>query len=232
VRELVERDALMWRWVQGVSPARLLEDPLPEPMRARLAAVRAAGWDARLLDLTLDVLPVALCALRRPGRLALGMSCAADIVTAAARALEESAMFAFVGHPRAALADPAAVVTPMDHIALHQHPDHAPTHAFLLDPPASVDPRDVPVVAEPLAEVVGERVTGDVTVVAFDVPAVRPFLAVRAVAPGLVPIAFHHDREPLGHARLAAPVVALDGRRLGRSLDLREAGPIVPHPFP
>ena len=67
---------------------------------------------------------------------------------------------------------------------------------------------------------------------AYDAPVVRPFRVVRAIVPGLVPVSFGWDQEPLGLARLAAPVRTRDGRELGRRLDLREAGPVLPHPFP
>jgi hypothetical protein len=73
-------------------------------------------------------------------------------------------------------------------------------------------------VHEPLFVDLGSRVT-------------HPFAVVRAFVPGLVPISFGYDREPLGMSRLAEPKRSIDGRLLGRRLDLGRAGPIMPHPF-
>ena len=229
--ELIERDALMWHWVQRVVPRRLIEDPLPEPIRARLRAVRDAGWEPVLADLTLDTVPVVVCLLRAPGRLAIGLAAARTVDRAADKALGESLMIGGVGaaHPLEGLADPEAVHSPEDHLALHHHPDHAPSHEFLFAGDR-VAPREIPAPAEPLSELLAP--IGEPLYVAYDAPAVRPFQVVRALVPGLVPISFGWDHEPLGLPRLAAPVRTRDGRALGRQLDLREAGPVLPHPFP
>ena len=82
----------MWHWVQGVAPRRLAEAPLPEPTRDRLAAVRAAGWEPVFANLGLDTVPVVLCLLRAPGRLALGLAAARNVADAAAKALGEGLM--------------------------------------------------------------------------------------------------------------------------------------------
>ena len=221
----------MWHWVQGVAPRRLAEAPLPEPTRDRLAAVRAAGWEPVLADLGLDTVPVVLCLLRAPGRLALGLAAARNVADAAAKALGEGLMIGRMGaeNPLAALADPEAVRSPEDHLALHHHPDHAPAHEFLFAG-EEVDSREIAAPDEPLAELLAS--VGEPLFVAYDAPVVRPFRVVRAIVPGLVPVSFGWDQEPLGLARLAAPVRTRDGRELGRRLDLREAGPVLPHPFP
>jgi thiazole/oxazole-forming peptide maturase SagD family component len=229
--ELVERDALMWHWIQQVTPRRLTEAPLPEPVRDQLAAVRAVGWEPFLLDLSLDTVPVVLALLRRGERLAIGLSAARRVEPAAAKALGEALMIGRldVDEPLAPVADPAAVTTPEDHLALHHHPDHAHAHRFLLAGD-EVDPRELAAPDEPLAELV--RPIGEPLFVRFDAPAVRPFVVVRALVPGIVPITFGHDLEPLGLRRAAAPIRTRDGRTLGGELDLRETGPLLPHPFP
>jgi hypothetical protein len=68
-------------------------------------------------------------------------------------------------------------------------------------------------------------------VVDLTTPRSQPFHVARAVVPGLVPIAFGHDREPLGMPLLARPRRGPDGARLGRELDLATAGPLPLHPF-
>ena len=77
-----------------------------------------------------------------------------------------------------------------------------------------------------LAAAIGEPVTVDLTS-----PATHPFHVVRVLVPGMIPISFGYDREPLGMPRLGEPKATHDGRTVGRSIDLERAGPIEPHPF-
>jgi thiazole/oxazole-forming peptide maturase SagD family component len=232
LRELIERDALMWRWIQRVPPARLAEAALSDEARHRLAALRRRGWEVDLVDLTLDLLPVAMCAMRRPGQLGLGMGCARSTIHATERALEECLMITWMGKDRGVepINDPTVVRAPSDHLALHHDPEHAATHAFLFECHDEVDPRDLPTPEEPLPELV--RPIGETLLVEHAVPQVRPFRVIRALVPGLVPISFGYDREPLGLPRLARPITTRVGRTIGDHLDLSSAGPILPHPFP
>ena len=73
---------------------------------------------------------------------------------------------------------------------------------------------------------IGEPLTVDLSS-----PAIKPLHAARALVPGLIPISFGWDREPLGMPLLARPRTAADGRLLGSQLDLTTAGPLTPHPF-
>ena len=232
LRELIERDALMWRWIQRVPPARVAEAPLSDEARHRLAALRRQGWEVDLLDLTLDLLPVAMCAMRRRGQLGLGMGSARSTIHAAERALEECLMITWMGEGRKLepIGDPSLVRTPGDHLALHHDPEHAASHAFLFACRDEVDPRDLPAPEEPLPELV--RPIGEALLIEHAVPQVRPFRVVRALVPGLVPISFGYDREPLGLPRVARPITTRAGRTIGDHLDLSSAGPILPHPFP
>ena len=231
LRELIERDAMMWRWVQRVPPAHIAEGSLPEAARRRLAAVRQQGWQVDLLDLTLDLLPVAMCAMRRTGQLSLGLGCSRSASTAALRVLEECVMIALSSEAGPdPIGDPTAVRTPTDHLALHHDPVHAAGHQFLFESADEIDPRDVAAPEESLPQVV--RHVGETVVIDYAVPQVRPFLVVRALVPGLVPISFGYDREPLGLPRLGDPITTRDGRTIGHHLDLSATGPILPHPFP
>jgi thiazole/oxazole-forming peptide maturase SagD family component len=230
--ELIERDAMMWRWIQRVPPARVAEAPLSEDCRDRLAALRRQGWRVDLCELTLDLLPVVMCAMRPPGRLGLGMGCGRSTVQAAERAFEECLMITWMGKDQdpEPISDPHLVSSPTDHLALHHDPEHAASHEFLFEGDAEVDPRDQPVPDEPLPELLSS--VGEVVLIEHTVPHVRPFRVVRALVPGLVPISFGYDREPLGLPRLAEPIVTRAGATIGRRLDLSSVGPIVPHPFP
>ena len=176
--ELIERDAMMWRWIQQVAPARILEGSLSDEARGGLAALRRDRWDVDLFDMTVDLLPAAMGVMRRDGQLGLGLGCARSGVAAAERALHECQMItlAGLGGPEP-LADPTAVRLPEDHLALHHHPDHAPGHEFFFASRDEVDPREIPVPEEPLVELV--RPIGETVFVEHDVPQVEPFRVVR-----------------------------------------------------
>jgi hypothetical protein len=160
------------------------------------------------------------------------MGCGRSMLRAAKRAFDESLMITWAGRNGGLepISDPRLVRTPTDHLALHHDPEHAASHEFLFEREDEIDPHDAPVPQEPLPELV--RPVGEVVLVEPTVPHVRPFRVVRALAPGLVPISFGYDREPLGLPRLAQPITTRAGATIGKCLDLSSAGPIVPHPFP
>ena len=104
--------------------------------------------------------------------------------------------------------------------------------AFLLAGPETVELAEVAGAGGPLLESVraldgvGEPLRVDLTT-----PRTAPFSVVRVIAPGLIPISFGYDSEPLGMSRLARPRRTADGRLVGAEIDLDRSGPLVPHPF-
>jgi hypothetical protein len=126
------------------------------------------------------------------------------------------------------------VRSPADHEALYRgSAGSAAAAAFLHGGAASKELGDVHGAGAPIAEglrAIGDPV-GEPALVELTTPRSRPFSVVRALVPGLVPISFGHDREPLGMPLLARPRRTADGVSLGRELDLATAGPLAPHPF-
>jgi thiazole/oxazole-forming peptide maturase SagD family component len=231
LNELIERDAFMWHWVQGVSRERIDAASLPAALRSRLAALEPEGFEARLINVTLETRPVVLCALLRDGGLFAGAACHADATLAAAKALSEALLLATtIG----ADLDPSSVQReevrgPLDHARLHRQADMAAENRFLVSSTETIGIGEIGALPGSAADVV--RPVGELLIVDLGSVATDPFGVVRALVPGLVPISFGYDREPLGMARLAEPKRTLDGRVLGKRLDLGRAGPLVPHPF-
>jgi thiazole/oxazole-forming peptide maturase SagD family component len=229
--ELIERDAFMWTWVQGISRERIATDSLPERVRRRIAQAQAKGLDVALVNLTLDLAPVVLCAVYDEHWLQLGAASDPDPGIAAWKALDEAIGILSVSRSGGPLDVPAEeVATPVDHLRFNQTPERRAEIAFLYSSPETVDVRELPRLDRPIDETlqtVGTPLTIDLTV-----PAARPFWIVRVLVPGLVPITFGYDREPLGMPRVAEPKMTLDGRRLGSRLDLADAPVMLPHPFP
>jgi ribosomal protein S12 methylthiotransferase accessory factor len=230
--ELIERDAFMWTWVQRVSRERIDPAGLPDETRAHLRAARESGWEATLVNLTLDLKPVVLCALeeRDGDGISVGTAAAQRPGEAAAKAVLEAITVLWADH--SVLSEPielADVSTPIDHLRCHRRADAREARAFLLASGEEIAVEDVRCAEGPVEQCVAA--VGDPLFVDLSSPTTRPFAVVRAFVPGLVPIAFGYDGEPLGMRRLAEPVVTPDGRELGRSLPLGEAEPIMPHPF-
>jgi ribosomal protein S12 methylthiotransferase accessory factor len=230
ISELVERDAFTWTWVQRVGRELIEEGSLPSELRARVAALTARGHSVAFVNLTLDLLPVIACAVHSESRLGITLACDPDAATAARRAFDEgSGLLDVAARGRLESVPVSEVRSPEHHAALYDgDPDRVAGAAFFWSSHDRMSLAEVAPPGDPL-ERAGEGsgfVTVDLTTASS-----APFHVARAVAPGLVPISFGYDREPLGMPALAEPRATHDGRTLGAHLDLAEAGPLDPHPF-
>jgi ribosomal protein S12 methylthiotransferase accessory factor len=228
--ELIERDAFMWTWVQRVSRELLEPDSLSPDLLERVRKLERDGVTVSFVNLTLDTAPVILCVASGPARLQLGCSCHPDAAAAAAKAFSEAARQTSFGRSVHEPIEGTEVATPTDHLRFHQSEARRPDHEFLFASSDRISTADVTGVPAPLEEAV--RVVGDPLFADLSHPSARPFVVARALVPGLVPISFGWDREPLGMPRLARPVRLGDGRTIGKALHLNRIGPIMPHPFP
>jgi ribosomal protein S12 methylthiotransferase accessory factor len=227
LRELVERDAFMWTWLQRLSRERVAASSLPGRIVDRAGELATAGMRVEFVNLTLETDPVILCAITDGRSLALGAACRDDPGQAAEKSLDEATgLFLAPGDSRPL--EPRDVWSPHDHLLLYRE-RHLAEAEFLFGSPDVIGLGDVNG-ADDMIEValtqIGEPLTVDLSS-----PATRPFRVVRAVVPGLIPISFGWDREPLGMPLLGKPRTTADGRRLGAALDLTAAGPLMPHPF-
>jgi thiazole/oxazole-forming peptide maturase SagD family component len=231
--ELVERDAFMWTWIQRLARELVDVRTFPEEIRAGARTLQRHGLETALVNLTLETDPVLLCAIHDASSTALGAGCDRDPARAAMAAFREAAVTRLAVEPPAAELDTRSVATPEDHAALYRRGSAPEEARFLYSSAQRIALGEITGAAAPLAAAVaaiGEPVE-DPLFVDLSVPATRPFRVVRAIVPGLVPISFGFDREPLGMALLARPRNASADRKLGRELELGRAGPLTPHPF-
>jgi thiazole/oxazole-forming peptide maturase SagD family component len=230
LRELVERDHFMWTWVQGVSRERIDPRTLPADARELVALVEAAGHEVSVVNLSLDLHPVILCAAYSDSMLQLGCACHPDAGRAVVKAVEEAATGLDDERIEGAeVLEPRQVRGPLDHERFYRHPDRVAEAAFLFASAETIELADVPCFSEPIED--GLARIGAPLLVDLSSARTRPFHVVRTIVPGLIPISFGWDHEPLGVPRLAEPKTTADGRVLGRSLELADTGPILPHPF-
>jgi ribosomal protein S12 methylthiotransferase accessory factor len=230
LRELIERDAMMWTWVQGVSRERIEQRTLDGRVGDHVRALESGGWAVELLNLTLETKPVILCVMTRGAQAAVGAACHDDPAYAAGKAVVEASTTQWGKAPDLVSVQMEEVRTPLDHLRFHYGQDGADARAFLTASRDLIELREIR--GRPGSARAGLDEIGEVLVVDLSSPATRPFHVVRAFVPGLVPLTFGYDSEPLGLEALARPRVTVDGRVLGASLDLPRAGPIMPHPYP
>lgn len=228
--ELVERDAFMWTWIQHVTREQIDRKTAPPAATRWADALARRGWMTHWVNLTLESWPVILCCLVRPeGGLVVGTACRMSPADALLRATQE-AMVVALRFNVSRLGPIAAedVRHPIDHLRLwaNQPPEAA---EFLYSAETRVALDDLPSGASfehQLADVGIDVHFADLT---SDQTA--PFHVVRAFAPGLVPLTFGYDREPLGMAILGRPRRTSTGTSVGRALDLSDSRMSSPHPF-
>ena len=221
--EAIERDAFMWTWINQVAREHLHPEGLPDASTAWCNELRREGWTIHLVNLTLDLLPVVLAVARTERTLLLGAACRPTGAAAAHAAVREVAV-ASLHVPEARAIEPEAVATTDDHQALYIDSDHVTEASFLWNSSdiVEVDELSAGCADSPLtllAERIAEPVTVDLTSART-----RPVHVVRVIVPGLIPMSFGYDGEPLGIPRLSQGLVR--GHSVG-SMD----GPLLPHPF-
>ncbi len=230
--EVVERDAFVWHWLQRVSRERLEPKSLPDRERQLIGQIERQGLQVDLVNLTLETLPVVLCALTGESGLFLGCACRRDAPSAAAKALTEAYAVAWtelVGRPRPEPISAEQVRGPGDHLRFHRQSPARAGAEFLRSSPEAVKADEIEISRGPIADKVAPL--GEPLVIDLGSPATRPFHVVRALVPGAIPLTFGYDREPLGMPGLARPRTIRNGATVGGFIDMSRSGPIAPHPF-
>jgi ribosomal protein S12 methylthiotransferase accessory factor len=227
--ELVERDAFMWTWLQRLSRPSIATGSLPGPLRRAVAQVAGAGRTVRFVDLTLDTKPVVLCAVLGPTGHGLGTAAGDAPTAAAARAFAE-AVAGWTADPEPGRLPAAeAVRLPLDHRRWYGSPERREHAGFLWGGADEIGLDEVEWDERPVAEAVAG--VGEPLLVALGAAGRGPLRVVRALVPGLVPLTFGHDAEPLGMPRLRDPIATRSGRSVGRRLDAGALAALPPHPL-
>jgi len=233
IHELIERDAFVWTWIRRVSRERVSTRSVP-PDVARLADELARhGWSTAWVNLSLDTAPVILCCATHPSEgLAIGAASDTTAPAALRRATVEALILALrFRRGDAPLPAPADVRTPRDHLLLHRDPARRDAHGFLFAAGEEVELGDIPGSPGDGAERMLEEVGHPVVAADLTHAACAPFAVVRALAPGLLPLTFGFEHEPIGMLRARSGIRTRDGRLLGGA-PRSAGGDILPHPFP
>lgn len=245
VLEVVERDAFMIHWLNCLSPPHLnLDGITDDKTRAITSCVQESGYSLHVLDLTTDLeIPVVLAlGTREDGRkpaLILGAGASLDYKAALSRALSE--LYAATLAPTELWAlksplDQKDVTQLADHSRAYEHPNwlqhacflwasnqHVSRHTQAQSAPSWHD--SLSLLIERLAvhdhDIVGVDITG------ADVARHRLFV-VRAIVPGLQPLALGSKRRLGGRRVYEAPIRMGYRNAVTQEKDLNP----VPHCFP
>lgn len=231
-RELVERDAFMWTWIQRVSRERVAAGGISPDAARRRRILADHGWTTTWVNLSLDTYPVILCGLTHDLHgLMLGAACNPDPGAALDRATVEALVLALRFHADGR--EPPALTevrTPRDHLLLHRDPARWGDHGFLLAGPDEIELEDIPGGDGDDLEDLLDAAGCPPLATELTLPSSAPFRVVRALAPGLLPLTFGWSTEPTGMSRARRAGTTRDGRRVGREIDPHPEC-TIPHPF-
>ncbi len=243
VLELIERDAFMIHWLHRISPPLFDRGQLRGEAAAMVERIEEQGYTVVLADITTDLnVPVVLALgvheLRKRPALLVGAGASLDGARAlrhAVRELYAAATGIMENWELRQPLHPDEVVDLKDHSRAYEHPDWLPNASFLWAGSLTKEPPDAPSAESsprglrPLVEQLGRK-GHDVIGVDISTPEVARcgVRVVRAIVPGLQPLAFG-TRVRLGGRRLyEAPLRMDETRPVLTEADLNQA----PHCFP
>lgn len=239
VLELVERHAFMAVWLHGITTPAIEIGSMPTSIQQRIGALRNAGFTVVIKDFSFVGVPVVFVFAQSLERTMTRVgACAAYEPEAAldhALAEVESGITVQLGMKSKSPMLPAAVRTPADHALLYA----APKYFKVADRLAIFD--ETTTLHRVGAGCVGDwqslcdfLATHGLAILKFQLAdgvcqtglRATPSLAVtRAIIPGLIPISFGYDTEPLAASPLAMPASP-------RGRDVTDmTRPLFPHPF-
>lgn len=226
--EVVERDAFMRHWLAQTPGVTIPRSLLPHATQQRVAALQAAGCAITLQHLPSDFGHVALVAAQHAERhfTTMGTAAGRDLVGALENALEEleARVYAWLHGHVPSIAEPEQVTLTEHHFELYGHRKYFRRADRVLFPKAATQLEALPPSRpqETLAELVNVFAARALRPILVDITPTECFIdqgrtrldVVKAFVPGLLPISFGYQREPLGMVSRIHP------------------GSKFPHPFP
>jgi ribosomal protein S12 methylthiotransferase accessory factor len=226
--EVVERDAFMRHWLQQVPGKTLARAQFPKSIAARVNAIEATGCRISLQQLPSPWAHVALVSAQHTALhfTTMGTAAGADFVSALESALDEveARVYAWVHGHSPSIRKPEEVRTTEHHFELYGLKQHFQRANRVLFPQGSDTLRAVPrsLRIASANDLLRRFAVGKTDPVLIDITPRHchvdqgrtPLSVVKALVPGLLPISFGYQREPLGMVPRVHP------------------GSKFPHPFP
>lgn len=233
--ELVERDAFMIAWLNGLSMPHVPLRSIPGELARRVRAVEQVGYRVAIVDLTLDLTPVILVFAQSQELTATTVAAASalDIIAALDHALKEveSSVYCRIANGAAKAVPPRLVRFTYHHGALYEHPRYYHQADFLAASRVKLSISAIGTGApRTWDELLGRLSAMGTTLIAVDLPSRRPddLHIVKCFIPGLIPMSFGYGEEPCGMQRLY--VLPVERRLLAKSKSLEKLSKF-PHPY-
>ena len=138
IRELIERDAIMVWWLNRLSPPYINKSLLRKAERKIIKKIENCCYEVKILDLTLDLLPVCLAIARNKNKeqpyFFCGASCHENIRLAWRKALSELEHAVWNGLQKDVISiDAEQIYSPLDHEMYYLNPQNGITLDFLFE---------------------------------------------------------------------------------------------------
>jgi ribosomal protein S12 methylthiotransferase accessory factor len=224
--ELVERDAYLRSWLLQQPGLAMAARSLPAEVRQRVKVLEGLGCRVSLQQLPSPWASICVVYAQHESRhfTLVGAGARPGLLDAAAAAMDEMETLAYMNfnEPRVQRIRPKDARVPADHALLYTSPQYFRRADALLEPAGSVSFAKaaracgvrVPI-AQRLVDAGREVVVVDIAPPRSTIDQGRtPVTVLRALVPGLLPMCFGYNREPLG------------------SIDRFDPRGRFPHPFP
>ena len=233
--ELIERDSFMIAYLSGVTLPTIREKTLPTSIKKRIADLRSVGFEVWIKDHTFDLAPVVMVFVQNES---LGYtkcaSCSSfDTEDAISHALMEveASVLSRLQNGRPATIKPYEVGNPLDHGRLYADRRYYRKADFLVLGGMLTDFQKVGMRAARSWSVLLDRLSeGGLQLLTIslgnEAGGNDGLHIVRSIVPGLVPMTFGYQQEPLGMERIYTVSEKFGGRKLSYG-----QLPKIPHPF-
>lgn len=235
--ELIERDAFMVAWINRLTMPKISRSSLPKDIRKRIKNIEKKGYTVHLVDITLDLANVVLAVVFKlnPAILVIGSACNMSQLKAVYKALDEieTGLYWETKEKTKKLIpiSPKKVKNTFDHVKLYRSLKYLQKASFLwqgifvdLKLNQLIINNELDALVELLRKKHREILVSNLTTPNLKKAGVY---ILRAISPGLVPISFGYQMEPMGMERIANVV-----RDLRIPTNPWKNNKPLPHPFP
>ncbi len=241
VYELVERDAFMIYWLNKLDCPSIQIESLPKDILPRIRLIQSFGYNIVLKYICMGISPVVMVAVQDSlgNYVTMGLSASNnlfDMVYSAISEVEIALMHIFGLDKVNTSIEPNEVVSLTQHEELHRQGKYRDQTDFIFDQSSkSLLYRDLIAQCEDISDIIQSVVNNDLTVYIVDatewnldilLPDHR--YIVRAIVPGLIPLSFGFNLEPLGMCRIYDVPCSLGYRKNKTPFEELNR---FPHPF-
>ncbi len=216
VYELVERDAFMIYWLNKLDCPSIQIESLPKDILLRIRLIQSLGYNIVLRSIGMDISPVVIVAVQDSlgNYVTMGLGASDnlfDMVHGAISEVEIALMHLFSLDDKVSTSiEPNEVVSLIQHEELHQQKKYRNRTDFIFDQSGkSLLYSDLSAQHEGVSDIVQSVTNNDLTVYIVDATEWRLDILlpdhryiVRAIVPGLIPLSFGFNLEPLGMSRI------------------------------